>query len=228
MLFSAKNLSFFYHLGSSKVSALKNLDLEIPEKQLVVLSGPSGSGKSSLLHLLGLIEPLQSGSLQFLGEEVGSMKKSRQNFIRKTKIGFVFQRFHLIPVLNVLENVSYFITNMGLSKKEIKKKTLEAIESVGLSEHLYKKPFELSGGQRQRVAIARALVKNPEVILADEPTANLDQQTGKQIMQMLQDLVKQGISVIICTHDPMVFSYADTHLHMQDGLIVHKKEETCI
>ncbi len=224
-LFSIKDLSFSYPMGSIQVCALDRLNVHIPAKKLVTLSGPSGSGKSTLLHLLGLIEPLQKGEIAFLGSPFSSMKKSLQNQIRRRDIGFIFQRFHLIPVLSVEENVSYFISRMGWPKSEVKKRTEEALDTVGLSKHIKKLPFELSGLQRQRVAIARALVKNPKVILADEPTANLDQTTGKGVMDLLQKLVEKGVSVIISTHDPMVLSYADMKIHLLDGKLVQQGDK---
>ncbi|MEL7431892.1 MAG: ABC transporter ATP-binding protein [Chlamydiota bacterium] len=223
-LFSLKNTWFFYRLGAKKVPALQGISLDVPAEALVTVSGPSGSGKSTLLHLLGLIEPAQEGELSFLGEDVKRFSKKKQNLIRKNELGFVFQRFHLIPVLNVEENVAYFLIRMGLSREEVKKRTKEALVWVGLYEHRNKRPFQLSGGQRQRVAIARAIAKKPAVVLADEPTANLDQKTGKQIMQILRRMVdEKHLSVVISTHDPMVLSFADHKIEMCDGQLINKE-----
>ncbi|MEM8628955.1 MAG: ABC transporter ATP-binding protein [Chlamydiota bacterium] len=217
-LFSVRNLTFSYTLGARKIIALKGISIEIPQQQLITLSGPSGSGKSTFLHLLGLIESVQEGSIYFLGEDMAGYSYQQQNRIRKEYIGLVFQRFHLIPVLTVEENVAYFLLRMGLSRKEVKKRVEHALRLVGLYEHRHKKPFTLSGGQRQRVALARAIAKRPKVILADEPTANLDQETGKQIMQILRKMVDlEGISIVISTHDPMVMGYADHQIHVTDG-----------
>jgi ABC-type lipoprotein export system ATPase subunit len=187
----------------------------------VTLAGPSGSGKSTLLNLLGLIEPIQSGDLIFQDESISNMTSAQMNHIRRHKIGFIFQLFHLIPVFNAEENVAYFLTRQGLTKDEVQTATREALESVGLWEHRRKKPSELSGGQRQRVAIARAIAKMPEVIIGDEPTASLDQATGRGIMQIFEELVKyKNVSIILTTHDPMVRSYAHKNFLIQDGMLV--------
>lgn len=217
-LYQLKNVDFHYKLGSCTVEAVKNLNLDIPSRSLTTISGPSGSGKSTLLNLLGLIEPLQSGEIVFRDDPLAKMSPKQMNDIRKYKIGFIFQQFHLIPVFSAEENISYFLERQGLAENEIKKTTKEALESVGLWEHRFKKPSEMSGGQRQRVAIARALAKKPEVIIGDEPTANLDQVTGREIMEIFDKLVKEhNVSVVLTTHDAMVQSYANLNLHMQDG-----------
>ena len=185
--------------------ALSDLSLEIQRYSSVTFSGPSGSGKSTLLNLLGLIEPLQGGEILFKGENFLTMTQKRKNEIRKVKIGFIFQQFHLIPVLSTEENVEYFLKRQGLSKKEIAERVKYSLEVVGLWDHRKKKPGELSGGQKQRVAIARALAKHPEVIIADEPTASLDQKTGRGIMDLLLKLVRdKKVTVILTTHDPQV------------------------
>lgn len=212
-LYIIQNLQFFYALGKEKIPAIRQLDLKIPSDSLIAISGPSGSGKSTLLNLLGLIEPVQEGSLSFRGEEIREMSEKRKNEIRKHEIGFIFQQFHLMPVLSAEENVRYFLAKQNLPKKEIDARTEEALALVGLWEHRKKKPSELSGGQKQRVAIARALAKKPQVVIADEPTASLDQKTGREIMEIL---AKMG-SVILTTHDLMVQSYASIQYHLVDG-----------
>lgn len=224
-LFTIKNLSFSYYLGSQKIQALRDISISIPSRSLVTFTGPSGSGKSTLLNILGLIEPMQKGQIFLFEDEIGRLWERQKNRLRKYKIGFIFQQFHLIPVLSAEENVRYFLARQGLSRKEVKRRSREALESVGLWEHRMKKPLQLSGGQRQRVAIARALAKDPEVIIADEPTASLDQQTGREIMDLLQHLVRdKGVSIVLTTHDPMVRSYADTNFHMQDGQIIREEQ----
>lgn len=221
MLYTIEDLSFSYDLGPQKIEALRNLTLNIPAKALVTLSGPSGSGKSTLLNILGLIEPVQSGKISLRNEDMRFMNGRRKNEIRKYNIGFIFQQFHLMPILNAEENVKYFLAKQGLSKKEIETRTRESLEAVGLWQHRIKKPSELSGGQKQRVAIARALAKNPDLIIGDEITANLDQKMGQEIMEILSKLVKEkGISVILTTHDEMVQSYADYNFHIHDGQVV--------
>jgi putative ABC transport system ATP-binding protein len=220
-LFSLKNVNFDYYLGTQKVTALRSLNLEIPSHSLITISGPSGSGKSTLLNLLGMIEPLQEGEIIFQNEQFSSMSAKRRNEIRKFNIGFIFQQFHLIPVLTAEENVEYFLSRQNLSKEEIQKRTHEALVAVGLWEHRKQKPAELSGGQKQRVAIARALAKKPEVIIGDEPTGSLDQKTGRGIMEIFAKLVEEKkISIILTTHDPMVQSFAHQNFHFQDGELV--------
>lgn len=224
-LYQLNNVSFTYTLGSYKIEAVRNITLNIPKKSLVTISGPSGSGKSTLLNLLGLIEPVQDGSVFFHNEDLSLMNQNQQNFIRKYSIGFIFQEFHLIPVFTAEENVTYFLIRQGLPKDEIEKRLRDSLEAVGLWEHRMKKPYELSGGQRQRVAIARAIAKHPQVIIGDEPTASLDQKTGKEIMDIFDSLVaSKGVTVILTTHDPMVQSYADQNFHIVDGMLVPWKE----
>jgi putative ABC transport system ATP-binding protein len=217
-LYELENISFVYQLKSIEVNALKDISMKIPKKALITLSGPSGSGKSTLINLLGLIEPNQTGGLLFQGEELSKISDARKNEIRKTQIGFIFQQFHLIPVLSAEENVSYFLNRLKLSKEEIRQRTEKTLESVGLIEHKTKKPSELSGGQQQRVAIARAIAKNPSVIIADEPTANLDQKTGREIMEIFKKLCKEeNVTVIITSHDPMVLAYSEHNFYIKDG-----------
>lgn len=218
MLYSLKEISFSYKLGTQIVAALNTLSLEIPSHSLITISGPSGSGKSTLLNLLGLIEPLQEGEIIFKNEKFSTMSAKRKNEIRKFDIGFIFQQFHLIPVLTAEENVEYFLKRQGLSKEEIKLRTEEALQAVGLWEHRYKKPSELSGGQKQRVAIARAIAKKPSVIIGDEPTGSLDQKTGRGIMELFASLIEEKkLSIILSTHDPMVQSFSQQNFHFQDG-----------
>lgn len=218
LLYKIEDLCFYYSLGKEKVIALRDLSLNIPAHSLVTISGPSGSGKSTLLSILGLIEPVQEGKVFFKNEEISQMSEKRKNEIRKYQIGFIFQQFHLIPVLTAEENVRYFLSRQKLAKKEIQERTEDSLEAVGLWEHRMKKPSQLSGGQKQRVAIARALAKMPDVIIGDEPTASLDQKTGQEIMEILSSLVsKRKSSIILTTHDAMVQSYANQNIHLQDG-----------
>jgi putative ABC transport system ATP-binding protein len=217
-IYRIKNLSFSYQLGKEDVLVLKNLTLDIPAHQLVTISGPSGSGKSTLLNILGMIEPVQKGSVQLAGQDISTMEEEAKNEVRKFQIGFIFQQFHLIPVLSAEENVSYFLSQQNLPKEEIEKRTKESLQAVGLWPHRKKRPSEMSGGQKQRVAIARAIAKHPHVIIADEPTASLDRATGREIMEILMSLVKnKKTSIIISTHDPMVQSFATQNIHLLDG-----------
>lgn len=220
-LYELYDVSFSYKLGNLIVPAVQNISLKIKCNSLITLLGPSGSGKSTLINLLGLIETIQGGDLRLDGKHLNLLSEKEKNLIRKNKIGFIFQHFHLIPVLTAEENVAYFLHRQKVPKEEIKKRVEKTLRSVGLWEHRMKKPSELSGGQKQRVAIARALAKDPKVIIADEPTASLDQKTGREIMELFAWLVREkGVSVIITTHDPMVEAYADEKIHMQDGKIV--------
>lgn len=223
-LYSIRNLNFFYQLGPQKIQAIQNLSLEIPTQSLITFSGPSGSGKSTLLNLLGLIEPLQEGEIFFQDMKFSEMSKKQKNEIRKFKIGFIFQQFHLVPVLSAEENVEYFLKRQKLSHDEVEKRTRESLEAVGLWKHRKKKPSELSGGQKQRVAIARAIAKRPEVIIGDEPTASLDQQTGREIMNIFSEMVtSQNVTIILTTHDPMIQSYSHQDFHIQDGQLLKSR-----
>ncbi|HAB99287.1 MAG TPA: ABC transporter ATP-binding protein [Parachlamydiales bacterium] len=217
-LYQVEDLVFSYTLGNQRVEALRGVNVAIPASSLVTISGPSGSGKSTLLNILGLIEPVQEGRVLFRGEDMKWMGEKRKNLVRKLEIGFIFQQFHLIPVLSAEENVRYFLVRQGLSKGEIKERVEGSLESVGLWEHRKKKPSELSGGQKQRVAIARAIAKKPCVIIGDEPTASLDQKTGFEVMELLARLVEtEKTSVILTTHDAMVQSFSQQNIHIQDG-----------
>ena len=217
-LFEICSLSFSYRLGKVDVRALDRVSLQIPQGKLTTLSGPSGSGKSTLLNILGLIEPLQKGEVKLLGQPFSKLTNREMNAIRRYQIGFIFQQFHLIPVLTAEENIAYFLKAQGLSKEETQARVDEALKSVGLYAHRKKRPGQLSGGQRQRVAIARALVKKPKVIIGDEPTANLDQKTGREIMELFKKLCEdEGISIVLATHDEMVKSYAAENFVICDG-----------
>lgn len=221
LLYSVQKVRFCYPLGKQKIPALTGLSLDIPSQSLVSFSGPSGSGKSTLLNLLGLIEPIQDGEIFFFNEPFSKMSTKQKNAIRKFKIGFIFQQFHLIPVLSAFENVEYFLKRQKLPKNEIKERAEQALHDVGLWAHRGKKPSELSGGQKQRVAIARALAKGPDVIIADEPTASLDQKTGREIMDLFSHMVAdRKVSIILTTHDPMVQTYSEKNFYIQDGQLI--------
>jgi putative ABC transport system ATP-binding protein len=221
MIYRARDLHFQYWLDRHPVPALRGVSLEIHEGESLVLSGPSGSGKSTLLALLGLIEPVQAGSIRFLGEEVAAVSEDRRNQLRRHEIGFIFQSFQLFPTLSAEENVEYFLIRQGVPTLERKKRVKQALEAVGLWNRRQHRPLELSGGQRQRVAIARAAAKRPKVILADEPTASLDQQTGKEILAML-DVLRSELktTLVIASHDPMVLERAGRVYRLADGVEV--------
>ena len=220
-LYDARGIAFAYRLGTQRVPALRGLDVGIERGGFYCLAGPSGSGKTTLLNLLGLIETPQEGSLLLDGRDVKSLSERQRNRIRRFRLGFIFQSFNLFPVLRAEENVEYFLVRQRLARAERKARLERALRDVGLWEQRHHRPAELSGGQRQRVAIARALAKRPEVIIGDEPTASLDQGTGRAIIDILRGLNRgYGVTVIVASHDPMVQALATHRLDLRDGRIV--------
>jgi putative ABC transport system ATP-binding protein len=216
---SLKDVVKIYTMGSSKVYALHGVSLEIEENEYVAIMGPSGSGKSTLMNMIGCLDIPTTGSYLLDGEPVSDKDEDELADIRNRKIGFVFQTFNLVPRSTVYHNVELPLVYGGVSRAERKRLTNEAIERVGLTDRAHHKPNELSGGQRQRVAIARALVFNPSIILADEPTGNLDSKTGKEIMGMLDDLHDSGHTIILVTHEDDIASHAERILQLKDGKI---------
>ncbi len=211
-----------YPLGNTTVHAVRGVDLTIEEGDFLSIVGPSGSGKTTLLNLIGCIDNASTGSIKIHGQEITSMTDKQLTDLRLYKIGFIFQTFNLIPVLDVQENVEFPLLLMKkFSKDEIRKRTEKLIEEVGLKDYVKHRPAELSGGQRQRVAIARALVTNPDIILADEPTANLDSETGATILELMKELNQiEKTTFIFSTHDPDVLQYAKDVVKIKDGQIV--------
>lgn len=224
-IFQVKDLRFDYLLGGQSVPALRGVTFSIDKKELVCLTGPSGSGKTTLLNVLGLIEPLQKGDIIFAGQSYQGISESEKNKIRRYQIGFIFQSFQLFPVLSAEENVEYFLARQGIGRAERKQRVEEALRAVGLWEkHRTKKPLEMSGGQRQRVAVARAIAKKPEVIIADEPTASLDQKTGRELMELFTELNRSiGATFIVSSHDPMVREFLPRQIHLLDGQLTDAK-----
>jgi len=218
-IIKTKSLIKDYNLGKVKVRALDGIDLTIDAGEFVAIMGPSGSGKSTLMHIIGCLDRASAGEYLLDGDLVSSLPKRALAGIRNRKIGFVFQSFNLLPHLNVLKNVELPLMYAGTSAKGRKRKAEEILESVGLSDRLKHKPNELSGGQRQRVAIARAIVNSPSILLADEPTGNLDSQAGGDILEIFSSLHRQGNTVIMVTHDPAVAARADRIIQIRDGLI---------
>lgn len=219
-LYRLRDIKFCYELGRLKAPALNGLSLDIERGDFVCLTGPSGSGKTTLLNLLGLIEAVQDGDIRFNNASLKVLTESKKNRIRRYQIGFVFQTFQLFPVLTAAENVEYFLTRQGIPATVRKNRVKEALEAVGIIDQRDKKPAEMSGGQRQRVAIARAIAKRPQVIIADEPTANLDQATGRGVMEIFAALNgEHRISLIISSHDPMVQAYSRHQIRLVDGKI---------
>jgi ABC-type lipoprotein export system ATPase subunit len=218
-LYEIERVEYGYRWERQDVSVLKGVTLEIPEKSFVCLVGPSGSGKTTLLNLLGLLDRPHQGRIRFLGRDVAALDEHALGQLRLADLGFVFQAFYLIPTLSVLENTTYFLSPLGLGHRESIERGEEVLKALGLIDHRHKRPAELSGGQRQRVAIARALAKRPKVILADEPTANLDRETAESIISVFKDMQKTGVSFVFSTHDTHLVSYAETVFSLKNGLI---------
>jgi putative ABC transport system ATP-binding protein len=208
-----------YLLGKVKVRALAGIELSITNGEFVAIMGPSGSGKSTLMHIIGCLDSPSAGEYYLDGDLVSKLPKSALAGIRNRKIGFVFQSFNLLPHLNVLKNVELPLMYSGLSARKRREKASQILDSVGLSDRLKHKPNELSGGQRQRVAIARAIVNNPSILLADEPTGNLDSGAGGDILEIFNKLHKAGNTVIMVTHDRAVAERADRIIEIRDGMI---------
>ena len=216
----AENVVKDYGLGGTSVHALRGINLEFQEGEFTAIAGPSGSGKSTFLHLIGCLDTLTGGKMILNGEDTGQLSRKDLALVRRHKIGFIFQAYNLIPVLSVMENVSFPLTLMGLDKKEIRDRSEKVINDVGLQGMENRRPKEMSGGQQQRVAIARALVKKPALILADEPTANLDSTTGQEILDLMLALNQSAkTTFIFSTHDEMVINYARRLVRIRDGQI---------
>ena len=219
MIINTTNLIKDYNLGKVKVRALNGVDMSIEEGEFVAIMGPSGSGKSTLMHILGCLDSPTEGDYHLDGVQVSELDKNELALIRNRKIGFVFQSFNLLPHLNVLKNVELPLMYAGSNANQRNQKAREILDSVGLSDRLKHKPAELSGGQRQRVAIARAIVNDPAILLADEPTGNLDSQAGGDILEIFSKLHAQGNTVIIVTHDKAVAERANRIIRIMDGRI---------
>lgn len=211
-------------MGDTEVKALSDVNIRINAKEFVSIVGPSGSGKSTLMNMIGCLDVPTSGSYVLDGKEVSQMKDDELAEIRNCKIGFVFQKFNLLQKLSALENVELPLIYQGLNAKEVRKRAIEALESVGLQERMHHRPNELSGGQQQRVAIARALVTKPPVILADEPTGALDSKTGLEVMGILKDLHLKGNTIILITHDNSLAMQAKRMIKIHDGEITEDRE----
>lgn len=221
-LFSLEKVEKVYTTGKISVMALKGIDLTIDKGEFIALVGPSGSGKTTLLNIIGCIDKPTKGNVIMEGIVINKKRPDELANLRRHYFGFIFQSFNLIPVLNVYENVEIALNLKypGLGRKEKERKIIEILELVGLKERKDLRPLELSGGEQQRVSIARALVKDPEFVLADEPTANLDSDTGKNIVNLMKDLnEKKGVTFIFSTHDALIMEYAKRIIKLRDGRI---------
>ncbi len=222
---SLKDVSKIYMLGKTEVPAVREVSIDVDEGEFLSIAGPSGSGKTTLLNLIGCVDTPTAGTVIVNGQDTGRLHERALTDLRLRTIGFIFQSFNLVPVLSVFQNVEFPLLLQGaLAKRERRDRVLALLEAVGLAEHTRHRPSELSGGQRQRVAVARALVTRPRLVLADEPTANLDSQTGETIIDLMREMNRRdGTTFIFSTHDPRVMSHANAIVRIDDGRIAARE-----
>lgn len=221
LLIELKGIERTFQLGDTTVHALAGLNLSIGAGEYVAVMGPSGSGKSTLLNLLGLLDHPNAGSYLLEGRDVTTLSPDEQAGVRSTRIGFVFQSFHLVPRLNAAENIALPMTLAGIPAPERGRRVAQALKDFGLENRADHRPDQLSGGQRQRVAIARATIMQPALILADEPTGNLDRHTGEEVVRLLEELNGRGVTLVVVTHDQTLGARAHRQLMMEDGRLQH-------
>lgn len=220
-----ENVEKTYHLGKVSVPALRGVNLALRRGEFVVIMGPSGSGKTTLLNLIGALDKPTKGKVYIDGEDLTTLNEGKLTQIRRHKIGFVFQFYNLIPVLTAFENVELPMLIAGKAKKERQERASRLLQMVGLADRAEHRPDELSGGEQQRVAIARSLANNPSIILADEPTGDLDSKTGREVILALHDAAKkENVTVVVVTHDPVVSERADRIFEMRDGQIIAERK----
>ena len=220
------NLSKHFGLGETRVSAVNNVSFEIEEGEFTAIIGPSGSGKTTLLHLIGGLDSPDEGDITLSGEKIAHMKGNQLSDFRRDHIGFIFQAYNLIPVLSAAENIEYIMMLQGIKKPERRRKVEEILETVGLTGLGDRRPAMLSGGQQQRVAVARAMVSKPDIILADEPTANLDSKTGMKLLEVMKELNREfKLTFVFSTHDEKIMNMATRLIHLRDGSIERDEQK---
>ena len=219
-MIALRNITRRYRMGDEEVMALAGVDLDIGRNEYVALVGPSGSGKSTLMNIIGCLDTPTTGSYLLNGRDTAQLGEVELAGVRNREIGFVFQSFHLLPRMTVLQNVMQPLVYRGMPAAERKRRAIASLEKVGLGNRQGHRPNELSGGQRQRVAVARALVGEPSLLLADEPTGNLDSRSGEAVMDLLRELHRGGATICMVTHDPRYARYADRSIHLFDGRVV--------
>ena len=220
-----KDVTKNYLLGKTTVRAIRGVTLDIHHRDFIALVGPSGSGKTTLLNLMGCLDKPTTGKILFEGEDISRLNRDRLADIRSAKVGFVFQHFNLIPVLTAYENVEFPLLLKKLDKAERKERVESALQRVGLSDKMGRNPLELSGGEQQRVAVARALAGGPDIVLADEPTGDLDSDMGGKVIKLMKELNKEGTTFVFSTHDPAIMEHASRIVRLHDGKIVGNNVE---
>jgi len=222
-MIALEEISRDFDVGDQKVHALRDVDLDVGSGEYVAIMGPSGSGKSTLMHLLGLLDRPTSGAYRLEEREVGGLDDGERAMIRREKIGFVFQFFHLVPRMTAAQNIELPLILAGILPGERRRRVAPALAGYGLADRADHRPDQLSGGQRQRVAIARATILKPSILLADEPTGNLDRATGRDVLELLEALWKGGLTLLVVTHDPEIADRAGRRIRMEDGRIVEDR-----
>ncbi len=225
MILNLQHIYKDYQQDKLVVPVLKDVSLQVEEGEYVAIMGPSGSGKTTLMNIIGCLDRPTAGEYQLAGEDILRFKDKEMSDVRLRSIGFVFQSFHLMPRSSAMDNVALPLSYAGVKKKERRERAVKALERVGLGDRVNFKPTQLSGGQKQRVAIARAMVNNPKILLADEPTGALDSRSGKQIMELFSDLNKEGVTIVMITHDRAIASNAKRVVRIIDGEITEEDRE---